>query len=161
MKKYVSTFILCFGIWVALAGFELYELLLGVVVSIIIALVAKNIFTYDLEWNFPIKLVLFVFLYIPIFLVELVKANIDVAFRVLSPKMPINPGFVKVPTKIKSELGKLTLVNSITLTPGTISVDVDEQSIYVHWINLKGENDMDYQKNISSKFEKVLRRIFK
>jgi len=161
VKKYISTFILCFSIWVALAGFGTYELILGGVVSIIIALIAKNIFTYELKLNFPIKLLAFIFVYIPIFLIELIKANIDVAFRVLSPKMPINPGFVKIPTKINSNLGKLTLVNSITLTPGTISLDVEENSIYVHCINLKGDNDDDYQKDISSKFEKVLRRIFK
>ena len=70
--------------------------------------------------------------------------------------MPIAPGFVKVPVKIKSDAGKLLLANSITLTPGTISVDADETNIYVHWIDVKED-----RKKVSAAFEKILGRLFK
>lgn len=160
MKRFISTFILSLSIWIALAGFNISELIVGIAISIIISILVKNIFKFELGWDFPVKIIMFIFIYIPIFLYELVKANIDVAYRVLSPKLPINPGFVKIPTDIKGELGKLTLANSITLTPGTISVDVDEQDLYIHWINIKGDNGSEYQKNISGPFEKILRRIF-
>ena len=68
----------------------------------------------------------FVFVYIPVFLYKLVLANFDMAYRVLSPKLPINPRIVKVPTSLKSDFLKLVLANSITLTPGTLSLDVED-----------------------------------
>ena len=70
---------------------------------------------------------------------EMVLANLDMAYRVLHPKMPIRPGIVEVNTGIKSEMGKLFLANSVTLTPGTLSVDYIEDKLYVHWINVKGD----------------------
>ncbi|MCK5811504.1 MAG: Na+/H+ antiporter subunit E [Clostridiales bacterium] len=160
MKRYFSTFILCYGVWILLAGVQPVELITGVIISAIIALIARNIFTYELNWKFPINLLLYIVWYVPIFLVELIKANIDVALRVLNPKMPINPGFVKVDSKITSKLGKLTLANSITLTPGTITIDDDDDGLYVHWIDIKGKNREEISYNISGKFEKVLGRIF-
>ncbi|MBN2852498.1 MAG: Na+/H+ antiporter subunit E [Clostridia bacterium] len=161
MKKYLSTFIFCYGIWILLSGIAWPELLLGLLVAAIVAFLAKRIFSFELGWDFPLKALLFIFLYIPVFIYALVKANIDVAFRVLSPKIPINPGFVRIPTGIKGELGKLTLANSITLTPGTISLDADDDSLYIHWIDVKGNSEEEYQQHISGTFEKVLRRIFK
>lgn len=160
MKRYFSTFILCFVVWLLLAGVQPVELIVGAIVSAIIAFIAKSIFTYELTWKFPVNLLLFIVWYIPIFLFELIKANIDVAIRVLNPKIPINPGFVKVDTKITSDLGKLTLANSITLTPGTITVDVAEDGLFVHWIDVKGKTREELSSNVDGKFEKVLRRIF-
>ena len=107
----------------------------------------------------PIQIVLFIVLYIPVFLYELVKSNIDVLFRVLNPKLPINPGFVKVKSEVKGNLGKLILANSITLTPGTISVDADDDGIFVHWIDVKGDSEEEYSEKIAGKFERLLRKV--
>ena len=98
--------------------------------------------------------------YIPVLIVALIKANLDVAKRVLNPALPLNPGFVKIPTELNSDLGKLTLANSITLTPGTLSIDADDHSIYIHWIDVQGDSAEAYQANVSSGFEKTLRRVF-
>jgi len=78
------------------------------------------------------------------------------AYRVLSPKMPINPQIVKVPTALKSDFSKLILANSITLTPGTLSLDVEDDGVLVHWVNASGETGEDYQTQISREFESVL-----
>lgn len=112
----------------------------------------------NFSWKTPLQILLFIVLYIPVFLYELVKSNIDVLFRVLNPKLPINPGFVKVKSEIDSKLGKLILANSITLTPGTISVDADDEGIFVHWINVHGD-EKEYTEKVSGKFERILRKV--
>jgi len=88
-------------------------------------------------------------------------SNLDVARRVLTPKIPLNPGFVKIPVDLKGDVGKLTLANSVTLTPGTLSIDADDENLYIHWIDIKGENEKDYKKYVTGTFEKILGRIYK
>lgn len=100
--------------------------------------------------------------YIPLFLWECLKANIDVAYRVIHPNIPIKPGIVKVKTILKSNTALTLLANSITLTPGTMSVDVDKNKgfLYIHWINVKDADIEIATKLIVKKFEDVLKRIF-
>ncbi len=159
MKKFFSTFIFCFLVWILLAGISPPELILGAAISIVLALLIAKFTDISIGWKTPVQIVLFTVLYIPVFLYELVKSNIDVLFRVLNPKLPINPGFVKVKSEIKGKLGKLILANSITLTPGTISVDADDEGIFVHWINVKGSSEEEYSEKIAGKFERLLRKV--
>lgn len=159
MKKYISNFIVCYAVWILLAGISVSELILGAVVCALLSALLGKMISIELTWKTPLALILFIVLYIPVFMVELVKANIDVLLRVLNPKLPINPGFVRVKTKLRTNIGKLTLANSITLTPGTISVDADDEAIYVHWIAVKGRNHDEYESRISGKFEKILGRM--
>ena len=75
--------------------------------------------------------------------------------------MPINPGIVKVKTRLKTESGIAALANSITLTPGTLTVDVtDDGFLYVHWINVKAEDIEGATELIARKFEFFLEKIF-
>jgi len=161
VKKTISTFIMVWVPWILLTGFELNEMALGAVVALILSVVISKQLDYEFNvYSIP-KAFKFIFIYIPIFIIELIKANIDVAYRVINPKLPINPGFVKIPTEIKSEYGRLILANSITLTPGTLSMDVDEENVYIHWIDVKGTTSEEYQQNVSASFEKILGGIFK
>jgi len=90
-----------------------------------------------------------------------VAANFDVAFRVLHPDVPINPGIVRVKTKLESESAKTALANSITLTPGTMTVDLsDEGYLYVHWINVSSTEVEEATHEVVGRFEWLLRRIF-
>ena len=95
--------------------------------------------------------------------IELVKANIDVAKRAFSRN--INPGFVKVKTDLKSDYGLSMLANSITLTPGTIVMDIYEEDnenyLYIHWIDVMSEDTSEAGEMIKGKFEKKIRGIFK
>ena len=159
MKKFFSTFIFCFLVWILLAGVSPPELILGTAVSIILALLIAKFTDINFSWKTPVQTVLFIVLYIPVFMYELVKSNIDVLSRVLNPKLPINPGFVKVKSEVKGKLGKLILANSITLTPGTISVDADDEGIFVHWIDVKGSNEDEYSEKIAGKFERLLKKV--
>ncbi|MEO5366998.1 MAG: Na+/H+ antiporter subunit E [Magnetococcus sp. WYHC-3] len=71
------------------------------------------------------------------FLQELVKANLKLAAIVISPKLPINPGIVRVRTRLKSPMGRLLLANSITLTPGTLTVEVVDEWLYIHCVTVE------------------------
>ena len=159
MKKYISNFIVCYAVWVLLAGVAVPELILGAVVSALLAALLWKLLDIELTWKTPLVLVMFIAIYMPVFVYELVKANIDVLLRVLNPKLPINPGFVKVSTGLRTNLGKLLLANSITLTPGTISVDADDDSVYVHWIDVRGKDHEEYGERISGRFERILGRM--
>lgn len=159
--KIIVTFISILLIYLLLAGFYVDELILGSVISAVLTGILVKTVDYSIDGLFPIKLVKYIVLYIPVFIYQLILANLDVARRVLSPKIPLNPGIVKVPTNIKSDLGKLTLANSITLTPGTLSLDVTEDAVLVHTVEVKGDTEEQKQQNISEPFEKILGGIFK
>jgi multicomponent Na+:H+ antiporter subunit E len=101
--------------------------------------------------------------YVIVFLWQCFKANIDVAYRVIHPDLPIRPGTVRVKTSLRSDVGLTFLANSITLTPGTTSVDVDKDKgiLYVHMLYLDKKYDKANMKlGVVDKFENILRRIF-
>ncbi len=75
-------------------------------------------------------------------LVEIVKANFDVGKRILDPSLPIEPILFEVEASQKTDLGKVIFANSITLTPGTISVDVGEDRILVHALTREGADEL-------------------
>jgi multicomponent Na+:H+ antiporter subunit E len=95
-----------------------------------------------------------------VFFVELVKSNIDVALRVLKPSLPINPGIVKTKTVLKSKMARMILTNSITLTPGTLTVDIEDDILYIHWIDVESEDIDVATEKIVKKFEKILVKIY-
>lgn len=160
MKKHLSLFIVLYLLWILIAGADTSELILGGVVAFIVSYILADYVNASLGIGTIIKVILFIALFIPTLIVELIKANIDVARRVLNPNLPLNPGFVKIPTEIKSDVGKLTLANSITLTPGTLSIDADDENVYIHWIDVSGTTPAEYQSKVSSRFESILRRVF-
>jgi multicomponent Na+:H+ antiporter subunit E len=99
--------------------------------------------------------------YIPVLFYYIMKANLDVVYRALHPQMPINPGIVKIKTRLKTESGITALANSITLTPGTLTVDLtDDGYMYIHWINVKAEDVQAASEHIARKFEWFLLKIF-
>lgn len=75
-------------------------------------------------------------------LVEIVKANIDVGRRIIAPSLPIDPMLFEVDASQKTDLGRVIFANSITLTPGTVSVDMREGKILVHALTAEGAADL-------------------
>lgn len=98
--------------------------------------------------------------YLFVFLWECIIANFDVAYRVIHPAMPIKPGIVKVKLNIKTDIARTILANSITMTPGTITIDIIDDYIYIHWINVCSKDPEKYSGKICGRFEKYIRRIF-
>ena len=164
MKSRIALFIIAFFIW----GFlnwppDWQHLTVGVFVAWFVAFMTGDLFIKRPHvLKHPMRYGYFVFYYLPVFLWEVIKANIDVAYRVLHPKLPINPGIVKVKTTLKSDTALTFLANSITLTPGTLSVDIDSEKsvLYVHWIDVKAKDIDSATRIIVERFEKILRKIF-
>jgi multicomponent Na+:H+ antiporter subunit E len=75
-------------------------------------------------------------------LIEIIKANIDVARRIIDPKMPIEPHLFEIPMTQKTDLGRVIFANSITLTPGTVSLDIGNDTILVHALTQAGEDGL-------------------
>jgi len=80
-----------------------------------------------------------------------------VAKIVLNPKLPINTRIVKLKTILKSDSDKLLLANAITLTPGTITLELDGEDLYVHVLNITNENKEVLQQEIVNELEKGLK----
>jgi multicomponent Na+:H+ antiporter subunit E len=138
-------------------------LVVGAVFAVIVGAMLRNRFIgKDLRMLNPVRwLTFFIYLAFPFFL-AMAKANVDVAYRVITGR--INPAIVKINPKLKNDTSLTLLATSITLTPGTLSVDVDEKTneLYVHWINVDPEvlKDMprDYRP-ICGSFPDWARRI--
>jgi multicomponent Na+:H+ antiporter subunit E len=133
----------------------------GVVFALIAALLFVEVFTKSpLKLFSPMRYFWF-FCYIPLFFFYMLMANLDVVYRVIHPLMPIKPGIVKVKTTLKSESAKAALANSITLTPGTLTVDItDDGYLYVHWINVSVTDVEGATRRIVRRFETLLSKIF-
>ncbi len=126
----------------------------------IVALIFGKVFSQKpLKWFEPQRY-FWLICYFPFFAWECIKANLDVTYRVLHPKMPIEPGIVKVKTKLKSGIGRTILANSITMTPGTLSVDIKDEYLYIHWIKVEAQDVETATQIIVRKFEGLLIKIF-
>ncbi len=92
---------------------------------------------------------------------NIVKANLEVAYRVLHPAMPIRPGIVRVKTKLRRPAARTILGNSITLCPGTLTLDIwEDGTMLVHWIYVRSEDEEEAAREIIGRFEWYLERIF-
>ncbi len=163
MRSRVLTFLVSLILWHLLSfSLDWQHLLIGILVSLIVALMMGDMFTdYPQKWFHPKRYAWFLY-YLAVFSWECLKSNFDVACRVLSPRLPINPGIVKVKTILKTESGLTFLANFITLTPGTFSVDVDQENgvLYIHWIDVQSQDVEAASKIIVSKFERILKEVF-
>ncbi|MFH1615624.1 MAG: Na+/H+ antiporter subunit E [Planctomycetota bacterium] len=155
-------FILGFIIWMFLTWtLDIQVVIAGIISSVIVAVLFHEILPKE-HHVFISPLRLFWFLvYVPVFFYYVIKANLDVVYRALHPKMPINPGIVKIKTELKTESGITALANSITLTPGTLTVDLtDDGYLFIHWINVKSFDVEEATRIIAKRFEWFLKRIF-
>lgn len=163
MKSRVVLFAVALVTWIGLTWPPRWEeLLVGVFVAALVACLTGDMFTERPQRYKQIGRYLWFLYYVPLFAWECFKANIDVACRVAHPALPIKPGIVKVKTGLKSDSGLTFLANSVTLTPGTLTVDVDKENgfLYVHWIDVREKDVEKATKIIVHRFEKVLKRIF-
>ena len=162
----VATFVVSFAFWVLLTwSFTAQELIVGAVVSLAVALFSARFFIHEKAFWLcnPAKFFNGLFYWVCIFPVELVKANVDMAKRCFGGCKKINPGIVKVPVDLKSDYGQAALANSITLTPGTITMEIAEEGeqtyYYVHWINAESDG-AEAGEAIKGRMEKWIRRFW-
>ncbi|MDD4909705.1 MAG: Na+/H+ antiporter subunit E [Candidatus Omnitrophica bacterium] len=164
MRSRIILFIIGFISWSLLNWVpDTQHIIVGLFVCALVAYVTGDLFVRRPHvFKHPRRYWYFLFSYLPLFLWECVKANIDVARRVLHPRLPINPGIVKVKTALKTDTGLTFLANSITLTPGTLVVDIDREEgiLYVHWIDVKAKDVEAATEKIVERFENILSKIF-
>jgi multicomponent Na+:H+ antiporter subunit E len=159
--RYLALFILTFLFWLLLT-FKLSadNLIAGAVAALITSLLFSKYFFKNVVKFIQPQRYFWLVVYLFIFTWECIKANFDVAYRVLHPAMPIKPGIVRVKTDLQSDFAKTMLANSITMTPGTISVDVIDDILYVHWIYVSSTDPKVYSQKIAGRFEKYIKKIF-
>lgn len=163
MKSRIILFIIGFIVWCLLDwSVDIAHLAVGALVSLLTTIVAGDLFVHRPHFFMHGRRYLWFFYYMLFFVWECFKANIEVAYLVIHPRLPIHPGIVKVKTALKSDTGLTFLANSITLTPGTMTVDIDKEKgfLYIHWINITAQDIEETTRLIVTRFEKILKKIF-
>lgn len=152
-----------YGIYLALAGsVSPTDLIFGAFAAAVTAWVVSDLLVSQPRKLSVVRLAHLIKYLIKYFLVDEVRAHLDVARRALSPSMPLNPGFVEVPYDLESEYAVLMVANSVTNTPGTVTVAVDEgrKRMYIHWIDVKALEPEACRDAITRWFEENARKVF-
>ncbi|MFO8055219.1 MAG: Na+/H+ antiporter subunit E [Bacteroidales bacterium] len=159
--RFLIAFISLFVFWLIITFSLTPENIITGIVAALLAtiLFRKHLIRINRKILQPMRYFWFV-VYLFIFIWEVLKANFDVAYRVIHPALPIKPGIVRVPLEVSSAIARTMLANSITMTPGTISVDIVGDDIFVHWIYVKTDKPEDYSRKVSGRFEKYIKKIF-
>lgn len=150
LKQILPLAIVLFGLWVVLSGkFDAFHLLLGVGSAVGVSLGTRRLLllppAIGSESVHPFAAVPWLRLaaYLPWLLWQIVLSSLHVAYVVLHPRMPIQPGFIRFRTALPHPLARLTLATSITLTPGTVTIDVQDEEFVVHALTAAGAQSLD------------------
>lgn len=135
-------------------------LLVGALVSLVVALLYREGLSFFTEFRATPAAFVAGVLFYAYFFRKLVQSNLRLAAIVLSPDLPVNPGIIKVRTRLKSRMGRLMLANSITLTPGTLSVELDGEWLYVHCVTLGSLDVEGATEEIAAGFERYLEVMY-
>jgi multicomponent Na+:H+ antiporter subunit E len=164
LKNAIVPILMAFVVYIIFSGsFSIYDLITGMA----IAVVAGVLFSEILVTNAPKSvnlvrlgyLIKYAFYY---FFVAEVLAHWDVIKRILNPKMPINPGIVRVPYEVSGDYAVASVAGSIINTPGTVVIDLNEEKklYYVHWIDVATQEPAKCRSAICESFEKYLSKVF-
>jgi len=162
-KSHLIAFCSALLLWLLLLdSWSLAEVVTGVVVSSVVVLASANRLAVLDGIRLTPTAVLSLLSYLLLFFITLIRANLDMARRVVSPSLPINPGLVEIDTELRSELGRMLLANTITLTPGTLAIDYRGDRLLVHWIDVPPGCDIDTAtREIASGFERHIKGFLK
>ncbi|MDW7671729.1 MAG: Na+/H+ antiporter subunit E [Bacillota bacterium] len=127
-------FTLLMAFWLILSpNITQQSVFIGLVVSFLVVMYSRDILFDSTEMPlYQMSHLMNMLHFVGILLIEIVKANIDVAKIVLNPALPIQPQFIRVPMMLKNDINKVIYGNSVTLTPGTLTVDLTEEYFVIH-----------------------------
>jgi len=149
----ISLGLVLFVTWLLLSGFfEPLLIAFGIATCVTVVWIARRMDVVDHEGH-PIHLGPRIVVYWLWLIGEIIKSNIDVAKRIIDPRLPIQPTLFWTKASQQSELGQVIYANSITLTPGTVSVRVSDGSILVHALSAEsaaGVEQGDMDRRVSS-----------
>lgn len=162
--KRAALFILALALWMLLVlplgKAWPQDVVAGALMSLVVVLVMKELPAEQVGKALQPSRYGWLAVYLVVLGYYVVKANLDVMYRLLHPDMPIRPGIVKVKTDLKTPTGVTALANSITLTPGTLTVNATEDGwLYVHWICVETVDPDEAAEQITKKFEWYIKRI--
>ena len=157
----VRLFAMLLLFWLLLnATLSLESLAIGVVVAGALAFFLSGNLSYLSGYRFSPAALAATFGFLGYFLWELAKANIAMAMIVLQPRLPIDPAIVRIRTGLKNPTARLLLANAITLTPGTLSVEIKGDWLYIHWVVAKTDDVEDATRAIAAGFERYLEVMY-
>lgn len=144
LRNFTITLFLLFAFWILLsARFDAFHLTLGIICSILVAYLSHDLLFLNVRLgDFRTRAKRF-FAAGPWFLGQIFSANLHVAYLALSPKMPVDPQIIRFRTKLETDISWVALANSITLTPGTITVDIRDGEFFVHALDKKVAYDLN------------------
>lgn len=147
--------------WVLLNGSLAVDVLVvGAAAAAAIAVAFRGHLAWFSELRLTPKALLTTVAYVFYYLKELLKSNVNVALIVLSPGLPVKPGIVTVRTRLKNPMGRMLLCNSITLTPGTLTVDMEGDLLHIHWVTVDSPDIEGATQAIVSGFERYLEVMY-
>ena len=157
MMRYLVTFFLLFINWIVWSGMlDAFHLSLGVISCALVTFTTHDLlFKEEKVSGKLLREAMRFILYVPWLIYQIIMANLHVAYLTLSPKMPIDPQLVRFKSGLKKEISLVTLGNSITLTPGTITADIVDGEFYVHALSKKTADEL-----LTGDMEQRVARIF-
>ncbi len=143
-QNFIGSSVILFLFWLLLSGnYDAFHITLGVICSLVVAFFCHDLLFANVRVG-DMKTVAWRFLkYIPWLLYQILMANVHVAALVLRRKMPIDPRIVTFKTKLETDISSVTLANSITLTPGTITLDIRDGVYHVHALSKKVADELE------------------
>lgn len=156
--QYILTFAILMLFWYILSGYlEPFYIGAGIICCGIVTLISGDlVFRSDASIAQSARVFIRFVPYIPKLMVAILHANLDVVYRVLHPKMPIDPGIVTVDTPFRGDVLRTSFANAITLTPGTVTVDVAGGRFTVHaLVRETAEEDLLKERGIEHDFAQV------
>jgi multicomponent Na+:H+ antiporter subunit E len=159
LYRFLATAAAAFLLYILLTmSVALPEIILGVAVALFTALVVVRYLPFTFQVFHP-RRILRAVMYTPVFVWKMILANLHIAGIVVRPRLPIKPSIVRARTGVDTSFGKVLLTSSITLTPGTLSVDTKDDIVYVHLVDSEATSDSDARTNIIVPFEKYIKGI--
>ena len=153
--SFLITAITMFSFWILLSGeFTFILITSGIIASLIVAYLSHDIFIGKSDLKTEVGRVFRFIVYVPWLLWEIVLANVEIAYLVLNPKPLVDPQIVRFKPDLKTDLGVVTLANSITLTPGTVTVEANKEEFVIHAIWQKSAEGI-----ISGEMQRKVKKI--
>jgi len=143
-------FLLMLAFWLLLTGLAYEEIIAGCIASLIVASMSYKLFAW--EKTYPRRL-LWLLAYIPYYIYAEILAHLEVISLIFTGK--INPGIVEIDNSHSSDFGTTALANSITMTPGTLTLEIQPGKLYIHWLNMKKDKS-----SITYGFERFLKKVW-
>jgi multicomponent Na+:H+ antiporter subunit E len=161
LVRFALTAITLFLGWLLFTwSFAPNSVLLGVIFSGLVSLATYHLYIDESEaaWRALLPRLHWLIVYLGVLIFSMYVASFQVLWQIIRGK--INPGVVHFRTRLRSDIARVALSAGITLTPGTITIDLDEDHLVVHWLDASTRHSRHAGELIKGTYEKLMRRIW-